>query len=366
MNTANAAGAARGGAATWRRASYFRLHDIVLPALALLAAAGALAGLTTGPAGLDLPVLAREAWLALTGAPSQAPVERAILFEIRAPRVVLSLFVGATLAVSGAVLQALFRNPLAEPSIIGVSAGAGAAAVATISLAGALGGLAGAVLHVLPLAAFGGGLAATALVMALARAQGQTRIFTMLLAGIAVTALGGALMGLLMFLSNDDQLRAINFWMLGSLGHATWGAVGPALAMMAAVLAVLPALARNLNLVALGEREAASLGLHVERFKKGAVALVAAGVGAAVAVSGMIGFVGIVVPHLLRLAIGPDHRRLVPASALGGAALLLWADVAARALMPPAELPIGILTALLGAPFFLWLLRRAAGEGGGW
>ncbi len=339
---------------------------LFLPLLALLAIAGAVAGLTSGSADLSLATLVSELWGAVTGTRTDDPVARTIILDVRGPRVVLGVAVGATLAVAGAVLQALFRNPLAEPSIIGVSAGAGAAAVATIALGGMVSFIGVGILYILPVTAFLGGLVATLAVMAIARVGGQTPVLTMLLAGIAVTAIGGALMGLMMFVSNDEQLRAINFWMLGSLGSATWAAIIPALILMGLMLAAVPMLTRNLNLILLGEREAASLGLSVDRFKNIAVVLVAAGVGAAVAVSGMIGFVGIVVPHLLRLVIGPDHRILLPASMLGGAALLLWADVAARTLAPPAELPIGILTALLGAPFFLWLLRRAGRDGAAW
>lgn len=342
------------------------LGAFLLPFLFVLALTGVGAGLTMGSADLSVMVLLSESWLALWGEPADDLVARTVLFDIRAPRVVLGMFVGATLAVSGAVLQALFRNPLAEPSIIGVSAGAGAAAVATIAFGSLITSFSAAVIYIMPVSAFLGGLVATLTVMTVARVGGQTPVLTMLLAGIAVTAIGGALMGLIMFLSNDEQLRAINFWLLGSLGSATWAAIVPALILMSLVLASLPMLTRNLNLILLGEREAASLGLAVETFKNIAVVLVAAGVGAAVAVSGMIGFVGIVVPHLLRLIVGPDHRILLPASALGGAALLLWADVVARVLVPPAELPIGILTALLGAPFFLWLLRRAGRDGSSW
>ena len=274
--------------------------------------------------------------------------------------------VGATLAVSGAVLQALFRNPLAEPSIIGVSAGAGAAAVTMIVLGTAFGAMGVVILYALPVAAFAGGFIATMIVVAIARVNGQTPMTTILLSGVAVAALGGAIMGLMMFISNEEQLRSITFWMLGSLGVATWTTILPAIAIMSVILFAMPTLTHKLNLMLLGEREAASLGLNVDRFKYACVALVAAGVGAAVAVSGTIGFVGIVVPHLLRMVVGPDHRILLPASALGGAALLLGADVVARTLAPPAELPIGVLTALLGAPFFLWLLRRAAREGSSW
>ena len=339
---------------------------LFLPVLACIALAGAATGLTTGSADLSLGTLASELWGAITGTQAEDPVARTIFLDVRGPRVALGFAVGASLAVAGAVLQALFRNPLAEPSIIGVSAGAGAAAVATIALGGVISFIGVGLVYILPVTAFLGGLVATLAVMAIARVGGQTPVLTMLLAGIAVTAIGGAFMGLMMFISNDEQLRAINFWMLGSLGSATWAAIVPALILMGLMLSAVPMLTRNLNLILLGEREAASLGLSVDRFKNTAVILVAAGVGAAVAVSGMIGFVGIVVPHLLRLVIGPDHRVLLPASAIGGAALLLWADVAARNLAPPAELPIGILTALLGAPFFLWLLRRAGRDGAAW
>lgn len=339
---------------------------LTLPALAILLVGGALTGLTSGAASLTLGELGHAAWATLTGATATDRVAQTILLEIRLPRILLGIMVGATLAVAGVVLQALFRNPLAEPTIVGVSAGASAAAVATIVFGAAFAALGPLILYVLPVSAFVGGFAATFLVMAIARVQGRTPMMTMLLGGIAITALGGALMGLMMFLSNDEQLRSITFWMLGSLGGATWASIVPALIMMALTLTAMPMLMRNLNLILLGEREASSLGLQVDRFKNICVALVAAGVGAAVAVSGTIGFVGIVVPHLLRFIVGPDHRILLPASALGGAALLLWADVVARTLSPPAELPIGVLTALLGAPFFLWLLRRAAREGGSW
>jgi len=341
-------------------------RSMALPALGVLLVAAALSGLTSGAADLTTDDVLTVLWAFISGSDATDPVTRAIVMEIRLPRVLLGCMVGATLAISGAVLQALFRNPLAEPGIIGVSAGAGAAAVATIVLGATFGSMGALILYALPLAAFIGGFVATMIVVAIARVNGQTPMTTILLSGIAVAALGGAIMGLMMFISNDDQLRSITFWMLGSLGGATWTTILPAIAIMSTILLAMPMLMHKLNLMLLGEREAASLGLNVDRFKYTCVALVAAGVGAAVAVSGTIGFVGIVVPHLLRMVVGPDHRILLPASALGGAALLLWADVVARTLAPPAELPIGILTALLGAPFFLWLLRRAAREGTSW
>ncbi len=342
------------------------LRSLALPGLGLLLAAAALTGLGGGAADIAVGDVLGILWASLVGLEAVDLVAHAIVLDIRMPRVLLGGMVGATLAVSGAVLQALFRNPLAEPSIIGVSAGAGAAAVTTIVLGTAFGAMGAIILYALPVAAFAGGFVATMIVVAIARVNGQTPMTTILLSGIAVAALGGAIMGLMMFISNDEQLRSITFWMLGSLGGATWATIVPAIAIMGVTLLAMPMLMHRLNLMLLGEREAASLGLSVDRFKYICVALVAAGVGAAVAVSGTIGFVGIVVPHLLRMVVGPDHRILLPASALGGAALLLWADVVARTLAPPAELPIGVLTALLGAPFFLWLLRRAAREGTSW
>lgn len=342
------------------------LRSLVFPALGILLVAAVLTGLTSGAADLTASDVLSVLWAFTSGVGAVDPIAHAIVLEIRMPRVILGGMVGATLAISGAVLQALFRNPLAEPSIIGVSAGAGAAAVATIVLGASFGVLGAMMIYALPVAAFIGGFIATLVVVAIARVDGQTPMTTILLSGIAVAALGSALMGLMMFLSDDNQLRSITFWMLGSLGGATWITIVPALVIMSVLLFSVPKLTHKLNLMLLGEREAVSLGLNVDRFKFACVTLVAAGVGAAVAVSGTIGFVGIVVPHLLRMLVGPDHRILLPASALGGAALLLWADVVARTLAPPAELPIGVLTALLGAPFFLWLLRRAAREGTSW
>lgn len=342
------------------------VRALALPGLGLLLVAAVSTGLTSGAADMATWDVVSVLWGFVSGRGDVDAISRAIIMEIRMPRVLLGGMVGATLAVSGAVLQALFRNPLAEPSIIGVSAGAGAAAVTTIVLGTAFGTMGAIILYALPVAAFAGGFAATLIVVAIARVNGQTPMTTILLSGIAVAALGGAIMGLMMFISNDEQLRSITFWMLGSLGGSTWTTILPAIAIMSVILLAMPMLMHKLNLMLLGEREAASLGLNVDRFKYVCVALVAAGVGAAVAVSGTIGFVGIVVPHLLRMVVGPDHRILLPASALGGAALLLWADVVARTLAPPAELPIGVLTALLGAPFFLWLLRRASREGTSW
>jgi iron complex transport system permease protein len=283
-----------------------------------------------------------------------------VLWSIRLPRIALAAMIGALLAAAGAVMQGLFRNPLADPGLLGVSGGAALAAAATI-VAGnkALAGTAVKLpLEILPLAAFFGALVTTSALYRFATQEGRTSIATLLLGGLAVAALANAGIGLLVFLADDRQLRDITFWMLGSLSGATWAKVA-AVAPFAGVLALaLPFIARGLDLLVLGEAEAFYSGISVERLKRVSIVLVAAAAGAAVAVTGVIGFVGIVVPHLLRLAIGPGHRLLLAASALLGASLLLAADTFARVLAAPAELPIGIVTAIIGAPFFLVLLLR--------
>jgi len=308
------------------------------------------------PAGRVVELLAAEFGLApraLIGVDATIIArERAVLVAIRAPRVLGAILIGASLAVSGATLQGLFRNPLADPALVGVSAGAAVATAAVIVLGGAV------VAWTRPTAAFFGSLAATALVYALATRDRRTDVGTLLLAGIAVNALAGAGNGMFTFLADDAQLRDITFWTLGSLGGLTWRALAVSGPVMIVGILVLPRLARELNALLLGEREAAHIGTNVQLVKVVSVALVAAGVGASVSVSGIIGFVGLVAPHLVRLAIGPDYRTLLPGSAVLGAILLLLADLVARTVVAPAELPIGIVTALVGAPFFIWLLLR--------
>ena len=300
---------------------------------------------------------------ARAGLLDQAGVTQAqetVLLAIRLPRAVLGLLVGAGLAVAGAALQGLFRNPLADPGLIGVSNGAALAAAATIVLGGAgvLGLPAWLVPHLLPVSAFLGGVAATWLVYLIASREGSTDVAVMLLAGVALNAIVGAAIGLLIFLSDDQELRDLNFWLLGSLGGATWDRLAVAAPLILAPALLLIAQGRQLNALLLGEVEAGHLGVAVERTKRTIVLLAAMAVGASVALTGVIGFVGLVVPHLIRLLIGPDHRVLLPASILLGAALLLMADVLARTVALPAELPIGILTSTVGGPFFLWLLLR--------
>jgi iron complex transport system permease protein len=342
----------------------------VLGGLVLLLGGAVVLGLGVGAVAISpgqvLAILGESVGLSLPWAYESR--QALVLTAIRLPRVLLGMGVGGGLAVSGAVMQGLFRNPLADPSLIGVSSGAALAAVVTIVLGPVLmGGWADALgPFLLPAAAFAGGVGATVLVYRLGTRNGQTSVATMLLAGIAINALAGAGTGLMTFIADDDQLRDLTFWTLGSLGGATWtqlAVVGPCLlgGMVAA-----PLLARPLNALLLGEGEAFHLGIDTERTKKQVVTLAALVVGAAVAVSGVIGFIGLVVPHLLRLAVGPDHRVLIPGSALLGGALLLGADVLARTIVAPAELPIGIVTALVGAPFFLWLLLRDRNRGTGY
>ena len=289
--------------------------------------------------------------------------EVVIVWQIRLPRVVMAMMVGAMLALGGAVMQGLFRNPLADPTILGVSSGAALGAVSMIVLGSGLLAPVSLLLgaYALPIAAFLGALTVTLVLYTISTQGGATSVATMLLAGVALAAFAAAIMGYLVFLSDDTQLRDVTFWNLGGLGGVTWEKVVVSCPIMLVVIGLALSMARGLDALVLGEAEAFHMGLRVERLKRQAVLLVAVATGLAVAVAGTIGFVGIVVPHLLRLAVGADHRFLLPASCLGGALLILLADIGARMLVAPAELPIGIITAAIGAPFFLWLLIRRRG-----
>lgn len=282
-----------------------------------------------------------------------------IVGQIRLPRTLLGVATGGVLALAGVAMQGLFRNPLADPGLIGVSSGAALGAAIAIVFGASLGGLPEAFApYLLSACAFAGGLLVTALVYRLGRHNGQTNVATMLLAGVALTALAGALIGLFTYLADDATLRTLTFWNLGSLNGASYPRLWPLLLVTLLVACWLPRRVDALNALLLGESEARHLGFDVERLKVELILCTALGVGAAVAAAGMIGFIGLVVPHLLRLIVGPDHRVLLPASMFGGAILLLLADLIARLALAPAELPIGIVTALIGAPFFLYLLIR--------
>lgn len=331
-----------------------------VPCFAVLLAIVFVAHVALGPVVIP-PDQVIGAVLDLIGIPlgiDVAEQNRAIIASIRLPRACLALLVGVALAQAGALLQGLFRNPLAEPTLVGVSSGAALAAAAVIVFAGAVAGRQAAAFlpYALPIAAFLGGLAATVLIYRIGARHGAASIPLMLLAGIAVNAITFALIGVLIYASDDRQLRDITFWMLGSLGGARWLSVAILVPLALVPLFFGGWLARALNALILGEREAGHLGVDVERVKRVATLGIAITVGGAVAATGIIGFVGLVVPHLVRLMTGPDHRIVLPASALLGAALLLAADLVARTAVAPAELPVGLVTSLIGGPFFIWLL----------
>ncbi len=296
--------------------------------------------------------------------------EHAVVMSIRLPRVLMAALVGGSLAVAGAALQGIFRNPLADPGLIGVSSGAAVGVVCWIVFGSVVASAWPAMEFlqsqwVTPFAAFAGGLAATALVVRLSRRDGRIDVTTMLLAGIAVNAFAGAVIGFAIFASDEEQLRTLTMWTLGSLGGSTWQVLGAVAALSVVPLAWLMRKVDELDLILLGESEAAHLGVSVARLHRGVVAACALVVGASVGFTGMIGFVGLVVPHLLRLVDGPQHRWVMPGSFILGATLLGLADLLSRTVVAPAELPIGIVTALIGAPFFVVLLLRSR-MGGGW
>lgn len=323
--------------------------------------------LSIGATGITLASLPRVLSAMLTGHyEGDVAREQLVLIDIRLPRMLLGMFVGASLAVAGAMMQGMFRNPLADPGLVGVSSGAALAAVATIALGNSIAApwikTFGA--YALPLAAFIGGVATTFVLVAIVNRQGQLAISTLLLAGVALAALNGALMGLIAYTSDDRELRDLTLWMLGSLSGASWPKVFAIMPFALLIAFVLPRLIRGLNGLLLGEAEAFHLGIDVEATKRVIVLVTAAAVGAAVAVSGILGFVGIVVPHLVRLTAGPDHRIVLPASALMGATLVLAADILARMVVRPAELPLGVVMAILGAPIFLHMVVRRGMAGG--
>ena len=281
-----------------------------------------------------------------------------VLFSIRLPRLLFTVLIGAALGLSGAALQGLFRNPLVEPGIIGISSGAALGAIVVIMLVGTHPALAErAQSWLLPLFAFLGGLAATFFTLRLSQAEGRTHITYLILAGVAVAALTGAAIGLAIFYADDTQLRSYTFWTLGDLSAATWDKLGVLAPLVGISVAGLIATARPLNAIALGEAEAYHSGVAVERVKLTIVFFSALAVGASVAFAGIIGFVGLIVPHMVRICFTSDQRLVLSASALGGAGLLLLADMLARTVVAPAELPIGVITATIGAPFFIYLLK---------
>ncbi|EMK3510963.1 iron ABC transporter permease [Vibrio parahaemolyticus] len=321
----------------------------------------AIASITVGPMNISFT----DSLRGLIGAHSElAPHIQLVINEIRLPRTILCMFIGAILAICGVVMQGLFRNPLAEPGIIGVSAGA------------ALGGAFAIVvfaefsqnhpqlmnLAALPLFAFLGGALTTVLVYWLGTNKFGTSVTIMLLAGVAISALSGAAIGFLNFSADDQMLRDLTLWSMGSLAGANWAGIGLSSVTLVVLLFWFHKKAMSLNALLLGESEARHLGVPVQKLKRQLILLSAVGVGVTVSICGAIGFIGLVIPHLGRMLAGPDHRTLLPISALLGALLLTCADMIARVLLAPAELPVGIVTALIGAPFFIYLLFQQRGK----
>lgn len=337
---------------------------LVWAGIGLLLAAGILVSALAG----QLPItpaevagsLLRAAGIPNPWAPSDSVIE-STLWVVRFPRIAMAITVGAALAAAGAVMQAIFGNPLAEPGVVGVSSGAALGAATAIVL-----GLAAFGEGFIALPAFAGGLLATLLVYLVSRANGRTEVVTLLLTGIAVNAFAGAGLAFVLFSASSANREQIIFWQLGSLGGSLWREVLVVAAVAIPGVVVAALLGRRYDVLALGERNARHLGIDVERLRLISIVVVALLTGVAVAFVGIIAFVGLVVPHVVRMLLGPAHRTLIVASALGGAVLMVFADLLARTVVPGAELPIGLLTSLVGGPFFFFLLWRQRRRAGGW
>lgn len=311
----------------------------------------------SGPIHLSPATVLRVVAHDLFGAGVQpSAMESTVVMTLRMPRVVFACLAGAALSVAGAALQSLFRNPLADPGIIGVSGGASTGAVAALVLLPSGAGLLAA--WAVPLAAFAAGLGVTALIYLLARPGLGAGTARLLLVGIAIGSGCSAITGFLTFIADDDRLESVVFWQMGSLAKVTWSELAVVAPVVLAAAAALVTMSGRLDLLTLGERQAQHLGVDVNRTRRLLVTLTALLTASTVAFGGTINFVGLVVPHIVRLIFGPAHRISLPMSALAGALLLVVADTLARVLAPPAEVPIGLLTSLLGAPFFLALVLR--------
>jgi len=322
--------------------------------LTILLGLSCLLSVSTGPVSISLIDALRAVvnWATQQNIGNIAPHEQLVINNVRLPRTLLALAVGAILAQCGAVMQGLFRNPLADPGIIGVSSGAALGAAICIVL------LPNTHPLMIPISAFVAGLITTLVVYRLASSPTGTSVVLLLLSGVAIAALAGAGIGVLTYLANDMALRDLTLWQMGSIAGAQWIYVSLCVATLVFISWRFYQDARALNALLLGEAEARHLGINVDRLKLRLILLCALGVGVSVAATGIIGFIGLVVPHLVRMILGPDHRQLLPLSALLGATLLALADIGARAFLPPAELPVGLVTALLGAPFFIFLLLQ--------
>jgi iron complex transport system permease protein len=330
------------------------LSRTLWPSLAVLIISASILSLSVGPftIGIGNTINGLVNWLTQSELYAIASHEQLIIDKVRLPRTLLALFVGAILAQCGAVMQGLFRNPLADPGIIGVSSGAALGAALCIVLLPQLSPF------WVPICAFIGGLVTTFAVYRLASGSNGTSVMLLLLSGVAIAALAGAGIGVLTYLANDMALRDLTLWQMGAIAGAQWHYVSLCAAALVMISWQFNRDAAALNALLLGEAEARYLGIDVDKLKVRLITLCALGVGISVAATGIIGFIGLVVPHLVRMLIGPDHRRVLPISAVLGAALLVLADVGARAITPPAEVPVGLVTALIGAPFFILLLLQ--------
>ncbi|EOB3676486.1 FecCD family ABC transporter permease [Vibrio vulnificus] len=334
--------------------------SICVTALLVTLSLTAISSVTVGPMNIS----GADTLRSLLRLGDLAPHIDVVIQEIRLPRTLLCMLVGAILALCGVVMQGLFRNPLAEPGIIGVSAGAALGGAVAIVALSQVAMLSTSIMNlvVLPIASFLGGALATALVYKMGAGKFGTSVTIMLLAGVAISAISGAAIGYLNFLADDQTLRDLSLWSMGSLAAANWGSIALAALTLLALYGYFARKAMALNALLLGESEARHLGIEVQRLKRGLIALSAIGVGVTVSICGAIGFIGLVIPHLGRMLAGPDHRKLIPLSALLGALLLTFADMVARIAVAPAELPVGIVTAAIGAPFFIYLLFQQKGR----
>jgi iron complex transport system permease protein len=331
---------------------------IVILALSLLAACIAAVGVGAVPVP---PLSVMRVFLhgaGILAGPAPTPQETAIVLHIRLPRVLAAVIVGSTLAVCGAAMQGVFRNPLASPDVLGISAGASLGAVAAVSS-----GLFAAGMLFLPLLAVVGALAAAALIYAISSHRGRASLLFVVLAGLAVSSLLNGLVSAVLLFSNTYEVSQFIFWTMGGLEGRTWRHIALPLPFLAVAVTVLFLHLRELNLFALGEESAYSLGMHVERTKRVLMGATAVATAMAVSVGGPVGFVGLLVPHLFRMLLGPDHRTLLPTAALGGALFLVLCDLLGRVLLPPFEIRVGILTALIGSPYFLFLVIRSQRKG---
>lgn len=337
-------------------------HALTLSLLGILLLVLMLVSLATGAVAVSasdmLLVLSQKLGLSAEDVTADITTQ-VVLLDIRLPRLLFTVLIGASLGLSGAALQGLFRNPLVEPGIIGISSGSALGAIVVIMFVGTLFPAIAEQFqsYLLPFFAFLGGLIATIVTLKMSQAEGKTHITYLILAGVAIGALSGAAIGLAVFYADDSQLRSYTFWTLGDLSVASWEKLGILTPTIGLAIVGLLAVARPLNAIALGEAEAYHSGVAVEKVKMTIVLLSALAVGASVAFAGIIGFIGLIVPHIVRISFSSDQRLVLPASTLGGACLLLLADMLARTVVAPAELPIGVITAAIGAPFFIYLLR---------